>query len=162
MDWTQHPEIRLERNWPVLLRVAAVAGALLFMGWELISAFASTGLGSPGNGARLIVSIGFSITIILASVFAANIRWIIRPDEIRIERKGIVGAPRVEIIQRSDIRDVTIFRENTEDGWRTWLLLDRLSARSIESPAARFGTEPDQLRNAIATRLLITPIVKQI
>lgn len=160
-DWSRQPEIQLERSLPIFLRLSVAAGALFFLGWQLGEFFSPVDAQSTGNDRSIIVVL-FCVLLILGSAFVRDVRWTIRPNEIRIERKRCIGRSHLEIVDRADISDITIFKEATEHGLRVWLLMDRSSKPSIESPAARLGTEPDRLKAEIATRLLIVPLIKHI
>ena len=160
-DWTRQPEIKLERSLPVFLRLSVAAGALFFLGWQLGEALVPADTHSTANGSSVVVVL-FCVLLIFGSAFVSDVRWTIRPNEIQIERKRGIGRSRLEVVKRADITDITIFKEGTEHGLRVWLLLHRSSKASIESPAARFGTEPDRLKTEIATRLLIVPSIKHI
>lgn len=162
-DWTRQPDILLERNWTLPLRVLVAVAALLFVGSALSEALTLGVTHPPGTFGRLVITVLFGAAAILGSAFISNVRWTIRPNEIHIARQRIFGQLHREVVKRPDIRDITVFWENTEEGGRRiWLLLDRLSGPSIESPEARPGIDPEQLKNEIATRLLITPSVKHI
>jgi hypothetical protein len=160
-DWTEQPEIQLERSLPIFLRLSVAAGALFFLGWQIGEIFISADTHPAGNGGSVAVVL-FCGLLIFGSAFVSDVRWTIRPDEIQIERKRSIGRPRPEVVNRADISDIAIFKEGTEHGLRVWLLLHRSSKASIESPAARLGTEPDRLKAEIATRLLIVPSIKHI
>jgi hypothetical protein len=160
-DWTRQPEIQLERSLPIFLRLSVAAGALFFLGWQIGEIFVPADAHPAGNGGSVTVVL-FCVLLIFGSAFVNDVRWTIRPNEIQIERKRGIGRARLEVVKRADISDITIFKEATEHGLRVWLLLDRSAKASIESPAARFGTEPDKLKAEIATRLLIVPSIKHI
>ena len=160
-DWTTKSEIQLERNLPIFLRLSVAAVALFFLGWQIDEIFARADVLSTSNGGSVTVIL-FCALLIFGSAFVSDVRWTIRPNEIQIERKRGIGRLHLEIVKRADISDITIFKESTEQGFRVWLLLHRPSEPSIESPAARLGTEPDELKAEIAIRLLIMPSIKQI
>ena len=159
-DGSTQPGIQLERSLPVFLRLSVAAAALFFLGWQIGEFFVPTDGQPAGNGGSVAVVL-LCVVLILASAFLSDVRWTIRPNEIEIERKRGIGRRCLEIVDRADISDVTIYKEGTEHGLRVWLLLDRTSKPSIESPAARFGTDPDRLKAEIATRLLIVPSIKR-
>lgn len=160
-DWTRQPEIQFEQSLPIVLRLSVAACALFFLGWQIDEIFISADSQSTGYGGSVAVAL-FCMLLIFGSAFISDVRWTIRPNEIRIERKRGIGRPRLEIVCGADISDITIFKEGTEHGLRVWLLLDRSAKASIESPAAPLGTEPDVLKAEIATRLLIVPSIKHI
>jgi hypothetical protein len=160
-DGSTQPGIQFERSLPIFLRLSVAAGALFFLGWQIGEFFVPTDAQPASNGGSVAVVL-LCVVLILASAFLSDVRWTIRPNEIQIERKRGIGRRHLEIVDRADIRDVTIYKEGTEHGLRVWLLLDRTSKPSIESPAARFGTEPERLKAEIATRLPIVPSVKHI
>ena len=160
-DWTRQPEIQFEQSLPIFLRLSVAAGALFLLGWQIDEFFISADAHSTGHGGSVTVVL-FCVLVIFGSAFISDVRWTVRPNEIQIERKRGIGRPRLEIVNRADISDITIFKEGTEHGLRVWLLLHRSAKASIESPAARLGTEPDKLKTEIATRLLIVPSIKHI
>jgi hypothetical protein len=120
--------------------------ARCFSGMQLGEALVPADAHSTANGSSVIVVL-FCVLLIFGSAFVSDVRWTIRPNEIQIERKRGIGRSRLEVVKRADITDITIFKEGTEHGLRVWLLLHRSSKASIESPAARFGTEPDRPEN---------------
>ena len=160
-DGSTQPGIQFERSLPIFLRLSVSAGALFFLGWQIGEFFVPAVAQPTSNGGSVAVVL-FCVLLIFASAFVRDVRWTIGPNQIQIERKRGIGRPHLEIVDRADISDVTIYKEATEQGLRVWLLLDRCSKPSIESPAARLGTEPDKLKAEIATRLLIVPSIKHI
>jgi hypothetical protein len=121
-EWVNQPEIQLESDLPPLLRLAVVAAAALFLGWEVIAYFGRANVHSSGDDARLLIVLFICGLLIFGGLVKSNVRWTIRSSEIQIERKRLFGQPRVEIIKRTDITDIIILQEGTEFGLRAWML----------------------------------------
>jgi hypothetical protein len=145
-----------------LLRLSVVAGALLFLVWEAAGSFAQVNAHSAADSARLLVVFPICALLIFSILLTSSVRWTIRRNEIQIERKRIIGRPRVEVVKRDDIFEITILKEGTETGPRVWLLLHCFSGPSVESPAVQNGAQADELRTEIARRLRIMASIKQI
>jgi hypothetical protein len=116
-DWTTKPEIQLERSLPIFLRLSVAAVALFFLGWQIAEVCTPADAHSTSNGSSVTVVL-FCVLLIFGSAFVSDVRWTIRPNEIQIERKRGIGRPRLEIVNRADISDITIFKEATEHGLR--------------------------------------------
>jgi hypothetical protein len=160
-EWVNQSEIRLETDLSVLARLSGTAGALLLLGWEITAYFRQADARSPDGVTILFVLIICGL-LIFSLLYSSNDRWTIGSNEIRIERKRIIGRRRVEVVRRADIIEIIILREGTEFGPRVWILLHRFSGPSVESPVVRNGARADELKAEIARRLLMTAAIKQI
>ena len=152
IDWAREKyEIRLEEKWPLSYRLWALAAALLIL---VITLFLAE------DRSTQVTAIFLCGLVVAVSLLKSNVRWTIRSGEILIERNWIYGRQRIELVERTDIIDITVLFGSSEGGTRFWLLLRRYSGVDAESPSAPISMSADEFKIAVETRLNVAVAIK--
>jgi len=132
-DQTIAPDILLEERLHLLLRlgVAGVAAYLLIDG--MIGFAHDVTVGNIGKLAAIGLLCGF---LIYHTLFDSDLGWIIRTNEIQINKAWINGKRRTEVVHFSEIVNVTTIRESNSDGPdRFFIQVALASGRKLKSPS---------------------------
>lgn len=150
-DQTIAPDILLEERFPLWLRLglAGVAAYLLIDG--TIGFVHDVTLWNVGKLAAIGLFCGF---LIYDTLFDSDLGWIIRTNEIRINKAWINGKRRTEVVRFSEIANVATIRESNGDGpIRFFVQIALASGQELKSPSLASMQRANDVKAELEKRL---------